>query len=95
YPTGFANALQAIAFALAPTREVALVGDNTAPLLAVVDERYRPNLVVASTTDSNDRVPLLLQRTAVNGQPTAYVCEGFTCQAPVTEPDALRTLLGE
>ncbi|MBJ7348558.1 MAG: thioredoxin domain-containing protein, partial [Thermoleophilaceae bacterium] len=95
YPTGFANALQAIAFALAPTREVALVGDNTAPLLAVVDERYRPNLVVASTTGTNENVPLLFQRAAVDGQPTAYVCEGFTCKAPVTEPDALRTLLGE
>jgi len=25
----------------------------------------------------------------VDGKPTAYVCEGYVCQLPVTEPEAL------
>ena len=29
--------------------------------------------------------PLLRDRPAVDGQPAAYVCEHFTCQAPVTD----------
>jgi len=29
----------------------------------------------------------------VDGKSTAYVCENFACQAPVTDPDALRNLL--
>ena len=29
----------------------------------------------------------------LNGKPAAYVCENFTCQAPVTESAALEKLL--
>ena len=29
----------------------------------------------------------------VNGKPAAYVCENFTCQAPVTDVKALAELL--
>jgi hypothetical protein len=28
-----------------------------------------------------------------DGKPTAYVCRGFTCSAPVTTPEALAALL--
>jgi uncharacterized protein YyaL (SSP411 family) len=31
----------------------------------------------------------------IDGQATAYVCENFTCQAPVTNPDNLRKLLND
>jgi uncharacterized protein YyaL (SSP411 family) len=30
---------------------------------------------------------------AVDGAPAGYVCRGFTCLAPVTEPEALAALL--
>jgi uncharacterized protein YyaL (SSP411 family) len=29
----------------------------------------------------------------VDGRPAAYVCENFTCKAPVTDPKALAKLL--
>jgi uncharacterized protein YyaL (SSP411 family) len=29
----------------------------------------------------------------VDGKPAAYVCENFTCKAPVTDPKALSELL--
>jgi len=31
----------------------------------------------------------------VNGQPAAYVCQNFTCQAPVTTVDGLEKVLGK
>jgi uncharacterized protein YyaL (SSP411 family) len=31
--------------------------------------------------------------TSVDGKAAAYVCENFTCQAPVTDPAKLRELL--
>ena len=38
-------------------------------------------------------VPLLAGRGLVNGGPAAYVCRGFTCQAPVATPAELRETL--
>ena len=29
----------------------------------------------------------------IQGKPAAYVCENFTCKAPVTDPGALHELL--
>ena len=34
-------------------------------------------------------LPLLADRTAVGGQPTAYVCRHYVCQLPATDPRAL------
>jgi hypothetical protein len=38
-------------------------------------------------------VPLLRDRPLVDGRPTAYVCRGFVCDRPVTDPAALAALL--
>jgi uncharacterized protein YyaL (SSP411 family) len=79
-------------FLVADVREVALVGDDRAPLERVVREAFRPNVVLAG--GEPDGVPLLAGREPVDGRAAAYVCERFTCQRPVTEPDELRALLG-
>ena len=50
-----------------------------------------PHLVLAA--GEPDGVPLLAERPAVDGRATAYVCEHFSCRAPVTEPDELAALL--
>jgi uncharacterized protein YyaL (SSP411 family) len=97
-PTGFGHALSALDLYLGPVREVAILGDPDDPATrALVDEvlvnRYLPNhvLAVASPSDGRaiDAVPLLHERASLDGRPTAYVCERFTCRLPVTEPAAL------
>ncbi|MBP7687381.1 MAG: thioredoxin domain-containing protein [Thermoflexales bacterium] len=94
-PTGFAQWLCALDFALSGPREIALVGDVQSgagqALLAVVREGYRPNQVIAAAfPDRSSVVPLLAARPMLAGQPTAYVCQNFACQQPVVEPVALR-----
>jgi uncharacterized protein YyaL (SSP411 family) len=72
-------------------REVALVGDDLRPLERVVRSEFRPHVVVAG--GAADGVPLLADRPVVDDRATAYVCERFACQAPVTDPADLERLL--
>ncbi|MER7566131.1 thioredoxin domain-containing protein [Streptomyces sp. NPDC097941] len=53
-----------------------------------------PGAVVAVGTPDSDELPLLADRILVNGEPTAYVCRHFTCEAPTTDAEALRAALG-
>ena len=97
-PTAFGHALCALDLYVSRAKEVAIVGDPgsaaTRALAAeVTTERFMPNhvLAVAETEDraSFDTVPLLRDRIALEGRPTAYVCERFVCKLPVTDPAAL------
>jgi uncharacterized protein len=91
HPQAFGHLLQALDFHLSPVKEVALVGDELRPLERVVRAEFRPHLVLAGGVP--DGVPLLQDRTPVDGRPAAYVCEHFACKAPVTEPEELERLL--
>jgi uncharacterized protein YyaL (SSP411 family) len=91
HPQAFAHLLQALDFHLAPVKEVALAGDDLAPLARVVRSRFRPHLVLAGGDPAG--VPLLEGREPVEGRAAAYVCEHFACRRPVTEPAELEALL--
>lgn len=90
-PLAHAYGLQALAFQLAPVKEVALVGEDLDELVSVVRCAFRPYVVVAGGVAPE--VPLLAERVAIEGKPTAYVCEHFACRAPVTTPQELAALL--
>ncbi len=80
--------------------EVVIVGDpaqaETRLLLEVVDSGFRPTTVVAlKEPEAASPVPLLEGREMVDGKATAYVCERFACQRPVTTAGELREQLGE
>jgi uncharacterized protein YyaL (SSP411 family) len=93
YPTAFAHWLGAIQFALGPVDEVAIVGDGPA-LLATVNRTFRPLVVLAGAPASaQSQVPLLADRPLRDGAATAYVCRGFACRQPVTEPADLEAQL--
>jgi uncharacterized protein YyaL (SSP411 family) len=97
YPSGFGRYLSALDFHLGPVAEVALVwraGERAAlaPLLGTVVARYQPNRVVVGAEEGAAGaagLPLLAERPTVDGRPTAYVCEHYVCQLPVTDPEAL------
>jgi hypothetical protein len=48
---------------------------------------------VARPDTGADLTPLLADRTAIGGKPTAYVCEHYACRQPVTTPEDLRAQL--
>ena len=99
YPTAFANWLCAIDFATHPIFEVAILGpeqnESTYELVNTLWKRYRPNIVSARADDPppSNSAPLLSDRHMLNHKPTAYVCQNFVCNLPVTTPDALSAQL--
>ena len=92
-PDAFAHLLRALDFQLAPTKEVALIGDDLSELAAAVRSSHRPHMVLAGGAEGSETPPLLAQRPQLDGKPTAYVCEHFSCRAPTTDAEALATLL--
>jgi uncharacterized protein YyaL (SSP411 family) len=84
-------------------RQVVVVGDpaaqETAALRAAVASAYLPfHLVIsldstADTTPLRASLPLIAEMSALNGRSTAYVCQDFRCEAPVQDPEGLRSQL--
>ena len=94
-PSAFATMLEAIQFARGPTYELVLVadaaGNGLEPFLTAFHGKFIPNRVI-SMVPANDLqraktlIPMLASKIAMDRKPTAYVCENYTCQLPVTEP---------
>jgi uncharacterized protein YyaL (SSP411 family) len=93
-PTAFGHLLGCADMEVNGAVEVALVGDvesnGLRALERAVASEYVPSLVLAAGTSQSARlVKLLEDRTMVDHQATAYVCRGYVCDRPVTEPAAL------
>jgi uncharacterized protein YyaL (SSP411 family) len=95
HPQGFGHALRALDFYLAHVREVAVLGSGPGfdELVSVVRGAFRPHVVLAGAVSDDGEIPLLEGRGPVDGHAAAYVCEGFVCRAPVTDPGALAAQL--
>ena len=96
YPSGFGYALSAMDFLVSGPKEIALVGkdlNDFKSLLEVVWGKYLPNKVVApgfvNDVEAIEALPLLQNRSLIDGRAAAYVCQNYTCQQPVTEPQDL------
>jgi uncharacterized protein YyaL (SSP411 family) len=108
YPSAFGYALGALDFYLSTPKEIAFItpgGDSDtrasdAPALArEIWSRYLPNKVVAQSSENDapaaSLIPLLRDRQAISGRATAYVCENYTCQQPVSTPEELAAQLDD
>ncbi|MFJ3303255.1 thioredoxin domain-containing protein [Streptomyces sp. NPDC086549] len=79
-------------------REVAVVGPSLDDEAARALHRTAllgtaPGAVVAFGSPESDEFPLLAVRPLIGGEPAAYVCRNFACDAPTTDPERLRTAL--
>ena len=94
FPTAFGHLLGCADMAINGAIEVALVGDAKSAAFKALERavaaQYVPSLVLAGgEAGKRSRVKLLADRPLVGGKPTAYVCRHYSCDRPVTEPDAL------
>ncbi|MFB8246593.1 thioredoxin domain-containing protein [Streptomyces sp. NPDC055952] len=81
-------------------REVAVVGPSPADAGTRALHRTAllgtaPGAVVAVGVPGSEEFPLLSDRPLVGGEPSAYVCRNFTCDAPTTDVERLRAVLSD
>ena len=79
-------------------KEVVIIGPHedaaTKALLRTVSGKFHPNKVLVGADGEGDHgLPLLEARGMIDGKPTAYVCQNYACQLPVTTPEDLAVQL--
>jgi uncharacterized protein len=104
FPSAMPQMLVALDFSLGQPRQIVIAGkreaNETRALLAEVHRHFIPNkiLILADGGDGQkyleEKNEALRTMKPLEGQPAAYVCENFTCKAPVNSPEALRNLFG-
>ena len=106
YPSGFCQMLIALDFALGPSREIVIAGDEgdskMGEIIREVFGRFLPNKVVLlrpTKGESGRKIealsPFIKSQLPLNGRPTVYVCKNYVCDLPVTEVGKLRDLLSK
>jgi uncharacterized protein YyaL (SSP411 family) len=95
YPNGFGRVLSTLEFYFNPAKEIVILGDSD-ELKSEIWRDFLPNKVVVLAENAGENaeiIPLLQERSLIDGKPTAYVCENFACQRPVTTAEELREQL--
>jgi uncharacterized protein YyaL (SSP411 family) len=95
--------LVALNSSLSKPRQIVIAGNRNDPatkaLLAEVHQHFLPNgiLLLADGGDGQrylgEKLEAIRAMSMVDGKPAAYVCENFTCKAPVTDVKEMRQLL--
>jgi len=97
-PSGVLHLLSAVLMAESKGREIVLVGDRASDdaknMLHIIRQRYRPNDVVLwHDVEIEQLAPFTRGQKTLDGKVTAYVCENFQCNLPVSSPSDLKELL--
>jgi uncharacterized protein YyaL (SSP411 family) len=103
FPSAMPEMLVALDYSLSKPRQIVIAGKKDGPetkaLLREVHGHFLPKTVLCLADGAEGQKYLgekneaIRAMSIVDGKPAAYVCENFTCKAPVTEPEQLRNLL--
>jgi len=105
FPSAMPQMLVALDYSLSKPRQIVIAGKKdaleTKALLKEVNRHFLPTTILFLADggdgqkffgETNEAIRAM---SLVDGKPAAYVCENFTCKAPVTEPKQLAKLLVE
>jgi uncharacterized protein len=103
FPSAMPQMLVALDYSLSKPRQIVIAGKkDTLEMKALVKEAHRHFLpktiwLLADGAEGQkylgERNEAIHAMSTVDGKPAAYVCENFTCKAPVTDPKQLAELL--
>jgi uncharacterized protein YyaL (SSP411 family) len=102
-PAAGPNMLAAWQFSQSEPRQAVIAGDpqkqETRLLAYSVLRDFHPDLVVLYSRDagvlSGDAARALAAMRPIQGMPALYLCENFTCRAPVTSHEDARRLISQ
>lgn len=102
-PVAHTLMLQAVDYGLGPAQEVVVAGEaggqDTKALLSAARQGFAPSraLLLKNPGPQGERLAALAPFTKdmgpIEGKAAAYVCQGFSCQAPTTDPEELAGIL--
>ncbi len=102
-PTGFSMMLSAYIHAIGPSREIVIAGDRKDPatgrMIDIIRGSFLPDKVVLLKEPGKNGMeieriaPFTKQNIQIEGRTTAYVCQGWNCDVPTTDPERLRSAL--
>ncbi len=97
-PTAHNSFLAVADFLLKPPTEIVFAGPKEdhefAAMYRALFKDFRPNKILLYAGDGADeKLPLAEDKRALEGKPTAYLCQKQTCHAPVHTADNLAHLL--
>jgi len=105
FPSAMPQMLVALDYSLSKPRQIVIAGRKDAPetktLLGAVNTHFLPKTILCLADGAEGQKYLGEQNEAIramlpiDGKPAAYVCENFTCKAPVTDPRELAALLSK
>jgi uncharacterized protein YyaL (SSP411 family) len=105
FPSAMPLMLVALDYSLSKPRQIVIAGKKDAPgtkaLVKEVHRHFLPNTVVFLTDGAEGQKYLgekneaIRAMSPIDGKSTAYVCQNFTCKAPVTDPKQLAELLSK
>lgn len=82
YPSGFSNWLSVFMNYSDQNKELGICGENASEYISKINQKYLPNLVVATTKEPTS-LPFLKDR-FIENQSLFYVCHNKTCLLPTT-----------
>jgi len=100
YPTAFAYLLMALELTLSESLSLVIVTEDqqVSEEWGEITRQFRPSLaiiIVSEGHELSEHLPLLKDKTVLNGQTTAWFCTGSSCLPPVNKPSELKNLLND
>src|SRR5262249_2158655 len=105
FPSAMPQMLVALDYSLSKPRQIVIAGKKNAPetkaLVGEVNRHFLPKTILVLADGSEGQKYLGAKNEAIramspiDGKPAAYVCENFTCKAPVTDAKQLAELLSK
>lgn len=92
YPSAFSNWLSIMTDKTEGQKEVAIVGDEYLKFAEEINHLFIPNKVIMASEEPVSELPLLADKHSKNGT-LIYLCENYSCKAPVNSVEKFKQQL--